>query len=420
MINDLLYRCPQCGAFDWLEQNHCVSCHVDFRLTTRSLASLDGEVRPISHWYKKVQAFELPQAFSGFIMKSRQVRLSRESQEGMYKGYSGITAYHFTRAPVDTGTLFLKEGVLSFSGVTNSIDVPFAALMGVTIESNTVIVISREHGPLFFDFLHESGKKWEDLIQKALKKHHEQSEIVEFYPRVRFKGSFREKASNAPGHQRLHVPERRWSPREKSMLSLVLKPIARPILKALFSVTITGLENIPAKGAAIVMPNHTSFLDSVILGFLTRRDIWFMAKNSEYRHYLMNWFLRHAGSFPVRRYTIDMLAVRNAIRVVQHGHILGIFPEGERTWDGEMLPLHTGTIRLILALDTPVIPVGISGAYSLMPRWTSSIKRSPVKMAIGKPMKFAHIPIPRQTRDDIQTASGELCTQIQRLTGGGL
>jgi 1-acyl-sn-glycerol-3-phosphate acyltransferase len=390
---------------------------VDFRLTTRSLASLEGEVRPISQWYKKIQAFELPQAFSGFIMKSRQVRLSHESQEGMYKGYAGITACHFTRAPVDTGTLFLKEDALSFSGVTNSIDVPFAALMGVTIESNTVIVISREHGPLFFDFLDESGKKWEDLIQKALKKHHAPREIVEFYPRVRFKGSLKETSSKAPGHQKLRVPERRWYPRDKSLLSMVLKPIARPILKALLSVTITGLENIPAKGAAIVVPNHTSFLDSVILGFLTRRDIWYMAKNSEYRHCLMKWFLRHAGTFPVRRYTIDVLAIRNAIRVVGHGHILGIFPEGERTWDGEMLPLRTGIIRLILALDTPVIPVGISGAYSLMPRWTSAIKLSPVKIAIGKPIEFAHIPIPRQTRDDIESASVELRAQILRLTG---
>ena len=418
MINDLLYRCPQCGAFDWLERNRCVSCHADFRLTSRSLASLDGEVRPISHWYKKILTFELPQAFSGTIMKSRQVRLSRESKEGMYEGYAGITACHFTRAPLDTGTLILKEDALSFSGVTTSIDVPFGALMGVTIESNTIIVISREHGPLFFDFLDESGKKWEDFIQKALKKFHGPSEIVEFYPRVRFRGSLRVTPSKVPGHQKLRVPERRWYPRDKSMLSMVLKPIARPILKALLSVTITGLENIPAKGAAIVVPNHTSFLDSVILGFFTRRDIWYMAKNSEYRHSFMKWFLRHAGAFPVRRYTIDVLAIRNAIRVVGHGHILGIFPEGERTWDGEMLPLRTGTIRLILALDTPVIPVGISGAYSLMPRWTSSIKLSPIKIAIGKPIAFPHIPIPRQTRHDIESASGELRAQIQRLSGG--
>ena len=83
-----------------------------------------------------------------------------------------------------------------------------------------------------------------------------------------------------------------------------------------------------------------------------------------------------------------------------------------------MLPLHSGTIRLILALNTPIIPVGISGAYELMPRWTASIKRVPVNISIGKPIKLAHIPIPRQTRDDIESASTELRTQIQKLIGG--
>jgi 1-acyl-sn-glycerol-3-phosphate acyltransferase len=143
-----------------------------------------------------------------------------------------------------------------------------------------------------------------------------------------------------------------------------------------------------------------------------------MAKNSEYHHPFMKWFLRHAGSFPVRRYTIDVLAIRNAVRVAQSGHILGIFPEGERTWDGTMLPLRIGTVRLLLALGVPVIPVGISGAYELMPRWTSSIKRVPVRVAGGRALDLPHIPAPRQTRADIEDASGILRREIGRLVAG--
>jgi len=418
MINDLIYRCPSCGAFEWLDRDHCVSCRIRFSLEGRSKASLGGDIQSISHWYGKIRAMEMPKAVSGIIMESRRVRLSRESHDGLYKGYSGITAYHFTRVPVDTGTLFLKEGTLVFSGVTNRMDLPCADLMGVTIESNTVIVVSRSHGPLFFDFLEESGKMWEDFLQKELRKHHAPRVIVEYYPRVRFRDSFRVKPSRAPGHLTLRVPERKWFARDKSRLSLVLKPIARPIIKALVPIRVTGLENIPSKGPAIVMPNHTSFLDSVILGFLADRDIWFMAKNSEYRHAPMRWFLRHAGSFPVRRYNIDVLAVRNAIRLVRHGHLLGLFPEGERTWDGGMLPLRTGAMRLVLALDTPVIPVGIAGAYELMPRWTSSVRPVQVRIAIGRPMKFAHIPIPRQTMGDIVSASNDLSRRIMSLATG--
>ena len=115
---------------------------MNFRLVTRSLASLNGDVRPISHWYNKIRAFDLPKDPSGVIMKSRQVRLSRESREGMYKGYAGITAYHFSRAQTDMGTLTLKEGGLSFSGAAGSIELPLNKILGVTIESNTIIIIS--------------------------------------------------------------------------------------------------------------------------------------------------------------------------------------------------------------------------------------------------------------------------------------
>ncbi len=417
MIGDLLYRCPSCGAFDWIENDRCSSCKITCRLVSRSHLELGGEVQPLSHWYRKVLSFDVPEAQEGTIVKSRQVRLSREAQEGMYKGFSGITAYHFTRAAVDTGTLTLKETGLSFSGATGRIDVPFTVLRGATIESNTIIVISADYGPLFFDFLEESGKMWEDLIRKSLRAHHAPEEILEFYPRIRFRSSLKERPARATGHMIPRVPARRWYPKDTSPLPVVLKPVARLILRSFLSIEISGIENIPAVGPAILLPNHTSFLDSVILGFFTSRNIWFMAKNSEYRHPFMKWFLRHASTFPVRRYTIDVLAVRNAIRVVQHGHILGIFPEGERTWDGEMLQLRIGTMRLVLALGTPVIPVGISGAYELMPRWTSSIKRVPVRYAIGKPITLPHIPAPRQTRADIESASILLRTEIERLTG---
>src|SRR5208283_4799672 len=106
-------------------------------------------------------------------------------------------------------------------------------------------------GPLFFDFLEESGKKWEDLIQKSLIKHYDSKKIGEFYPRVLIQGSLRENPSKAPGHLKLHVPEKKWYAKDKSLLSAALKPVARPILKALLSIKITGLENIPAKGPAI-------------------------------------------------------------------------------------------------------------------------------------------------------------------------
>ncbi len=418
MIQDLLYRCPVCGAFDWLEKDRCRSCGASFFMPTRSTARMNGETAPLSAWYAKTCAFDLPAGPDGFVMKSRRVRVSQESVSGLYKGFAGITAYHFTRAPLDTGNLTLSHTRLSFTGVSVRLAVAVEDIVSITIESNTLIVVDRRHGPLFFDFLEESGKMWEDLLRKVLVRHHAPEEIVEFYPRIRLGTSFKRHPATVQGHLRLRVPDRRWYRKDTSILETILKPMGRLILSTAFKIETSGMENIPSAGPAVLLANHTSFLDSVFLGFFIRRTIWFMAKNSEYRHPFMKWFLRHASTFPVRRYTTDVLAVRNAVRVVAGGHLLGIFPEGERSWDGSMLPIRTGTVRLVLALGVPVVPVGIRGAYEIMPRWTHSIRRTSITLNAGRPLVLPHIPIPAQTASDIADASRTIASELERLARG--
>ena len=89
----------------------------------------------------------------------------------------------------------------------------------------------------------------------------------------------------------------------------------------------------------------------------------------------------------------------------------------KRSWDGRLLPFKHGAMGLVLALGQPVIPVGISGAYELMPRWTSKIKRTPVTIRIGQPTNFDPIPIPEQTKDDIERASAKLKSCFLDLIG---
>jgi 1-acyl-sn-glycerol-3-phosphate acyltransferase len=256
-------------------------------------------------------------------------------------------------------------------------------------------------------------------IRDSLAAYHAPRKISEFYPRLRFEEELNDHRSKAIGHAALKLPVRKWYGMDTSILFSVVRTVAKPIIKALFSVDIRGLEHIPESGSAVLLSNHTSFLDSIILGVFPKRNIWFMAKNSEFKGPLLTWALRKARAFPVRRYTIDVQAVRNAIRIVQQGHVLGIYPEGERTWDNTLLPFRQGTIRLVLALGKPIIPVGISGAYELMPRWESSIKQSHVKIRIGEPFSLDHIPAPRQTRNHISHAQHILHDRISHLMGEG-
>jgi len=407
VIADLLYRCPACGAFNWLHEDRCIHCGSTFEVHSRTEISVNGQRRNISYWYQQVKSFALPLTDKGVILESKKIRVAKEVASCMFKGYAGITATHYIREPIDEGVLTLFDNRIVFLGSDKKI-IPFELVTSVTIESNTVIVVSREYGPLFFDFLEESGKKWEDCTRKAIGQFHHPKKILEYFPRIRFSGEAWRCAQTSRCPKVLKVSTRKWYWKNSSIFFKSVRVIARNIVKMIFSVRIDGLENIPKKGPAIMVSNHLSFLDALILGMFFPRKIWFMAKNSQFYNSFIYWFLRISGAFPVRRYTIDGQAVRNTIRILDAGHIIGIFPEGERSWDGRMLPFKYGCLRLILALDQPVIPVGISGAYELMPRWTAKIKRVPVRVNIGAPVEFENIPASMQSEEKIAEASDQL------------
>ena len=236
-----------------------------------------------------------------------------------------------------------------------------------------------------------------------------------FFPRLRFDDAPK---IASPGRRRRDLVKRSKpvdGGREPVFVYHMVRFVGRVILKKFLPLTLVGMENIPAKGGAVLLANHSSFLDSIILEAFLPRHIWFMTKNSQYRHPLLFWFLRLARSFPVRRYTVDAQAVRNAMGIVGRGHLLGIFPEGERNWDGRMLPFKRGTMRLVLALGKPVIPVGISGAYGLMPRWTHAIARLPVTVRMGPPIAIRQIPAAAQTEADIDWITGLIRSTIGKL-----
>ncbi|MDT8272698.1 MAG: hypothetical protein RRA35_05855, partial [Desulfomonilia bacterium] len=187
MITDILYRCPVCGDFDWLDNTRCSSCQARIDILSRSRISVNGHTDSLAAWYAKIRSFELPQRESGIILHSGTVRLSTESVKGPYRGFAGVTATLYGRRELETGSLVLKHDELFFSAASGDRHIPLTTITSVTIESNTIIIIARKHGVLFFDFLQDSGKKWEDCIQKALAHTYGSEQIIEYYPRILLK-----------------------------------------------------------------------------------------------------------------------------------------------------------------------------------------------------------------------------------------
>jgi 1-acyl-sn-glycerol-3-phosphate acyltransferase len=187
-------------------------------------------------------------------------------------------------------------------------------------------------------------------------------------------------------------------------------------LRLKYRIHVEGVDNVPRKGPAVFICNHTSVADSFFIGCFLPRKIYFMAKSTEYASAPVRFFLYLSRTFPVRRYDIDPVSLRNAMRVLSFGGLVGIYPEGERTWDGQMLPFRTGTIRFLLAAGVPIIPAGITGAFENQPRWGGKIAGPDVRLSIGRPIHTPKIKGKDQTRQDIQALSDTIRSRMSGLT----
>lgn len=169
----------------------------------------------------------------------------------------------------------------------------------------------------------------------------------------------------------------------------IIRPIARWGVDRIVHTEFEGLERLPRHGPCILVPNHLSILDPLILQGTIPRPVYSMTKSTQFRHGFFRWILPRLNAFPVRRYRVDPQSVRVLLRRLQEGRIVCVYPEGERSWDGRLQSFRRGTLRVILRAGVPVIPVGIRGTYDAWPRWASRPRRGfSARVRFGKPLRF--------------------------------
>lgn len=175
--------------------------------------------------------------------------------------------------------------------------------------------------------------------------------------------------------------------------------IAIPVLNLVGKKRWRGAHYIPQTGRIIVASNHISYLDVLFLThFLFRngRAPRYIGKEGVFRVPIIGKILLAAGQVPVVRESKDASkALVHAVKLLEAGHCLGVYPEGTLTRDPKGWPMiaKTGLARLAITTKTPVIPVAQWGSQIVMPTYVKKIKffpRTPIKILVGKPLDLSN------------------------------
>ncbi len=157
------------------------------------------------------------------------------------------------------------------------------------------------------------------------------------------------------------------------------------IVRGPFRLELTGAEHIPVSGPAILAPNHRSLVDIPVSGVLTRRKVWFMAKDDLFRKKAVAKFLLRMGGFPVRRGHPDRTALNRALELLREGEIVGIFPEGTRRPRSRFEEIEDGLAYVALKSGAPVVPVALSATDAVFPKEHKLPRFVKIRARIGEP-----------------------------------
>jgi 1-acyl-sn-glycerol-3-phosphate acyltransferase len=202
--------------------------------------------------------------------------------------------------------------------------------------------------------------------------------------------------------------------------------VVLPVLRAWTKPTWTGQEHIPAAGGVIIVPNHASHFDPLVVAhYVYASGRWprFLAKASLWDVPLLGSFLSKVKQIPVERGSVE--AVRSLdvlVDAVQQGGAVVIYPEGTTTKQPDLWPMRgkTGAARLALVTGAPVVPVANWGAYRIFDARTGRLKpglRVPVSVTAGPPVDLSRWAGASPSRAVLDEMTEAIMLDIRDLVG---
>ena len=204
----------------------------------------------------------------------------------------------------------------------------------------------------------------------------------------------------------------------------LVKAVVAPILRLLFRPYVTGAENLPSEGGAILAGNHTTFLDNLIIPLVVPRRVTFLAKSDYFtgggvKGKMQKSFFSGVGMIPIDRSggAASEAALRTGLQVLRSGELLGLYPEGTRSPDGRLYRGKTGVARMALEVGVPVIPVGLIGMFALQPAGRRWPKLGKVEVRVGRPLDFTRYAGMEGDRFVLRSITDEIMYELMVLSG---
>ena len=154
-----------------------------------------------------------------------------------------------------------------------------------------------------------------------------------------------------------------------------------------YGVRYYGRNNLPESGGVVLICNHQSHFDPPLLAAGLRRRLNFLARKSLFKFKPFAWLIDMLDAIPLETEGIGFAGIMESLKRLKNGEIILIFPEGERTWNGEIVPFREGSLVLAQRTKSAILPAAISGCYEAFPR----TQRYPtfwgkIRVVYGKPL----------------------------------
>ena len=182
----------------------------------------------------------------------------------------------------------------------------------------------------------------------------------------------------------------------------VFSGLVRRLFSPFIRIEVKGRERVPKRGPVLFLANHVGFLDPMVVSLATGRMVQFLATPTVFRKPILGFIARFFGVIPKKKFHPDLPAIFKLLEWSELGSAVGIFPEGQRSWDARNLEIVPGIGKLVRLLNAPVVTLRMYNADRISPRWATKQRRGHVLVHIDEPVRFPKKMKPELVEDEIR------------------